>query len=78
MLASSSEASAWAVVSVISPARDWLYTTSLYLESEAYPDIRLLECGNAFPAGYMMDHHITLGEFEMTAGDIISIQAGAK
>ncbi len=78
MVASSSEASAWAVVSAMSPARDWLYTTSLYLESEAYPDIRLLECGNAFPAGFMMDHHVTLNEFEMTAGDIITIQAGAK
>lgn len=78
MVASSSEATAWAVVSVISPARDWLYTTSLYLESEAYPDIRMLQCGNAFPAGYMMDHHVTLDEFEMTVGDIIMIQAGAK
>ena len=77
MVASSSESSAWAV-SFMSPARDWLYTTQLYLESDAYPDIRMLECGNAFPAGFMMDHHLTLNEFEMAAGDVISLQMTIK
>jgi len=73
MVASSSESTAWAA-QAIAPANDWLYTTAFRLESNAHPDIRQLECGNAFPAGYMMTHHITMNEFESLAGDILTLQ----
>jgi hypothetical protein len=78
MVASSSASSSWASLAAISAANDWLYTTSLYLESDAYPDIRLLECGNAFPAGFVFTHHITINEFEALAGDMMAIQAAGK
>lgn len=78
MVASSSELSSWAFLSANAAARDWLYTTSLFLESEAYPDIRMLECGNAFPAGFIFTHHITINEFEATAADVIKLLAAEK
>ena len=78
MVASFSESSSWSSLTAIAPANDWLYTTSLYLESEAYPDIRLLECGNAFPAGFVFTHHITVNEFEALAGDVMTMQSAGN
>lgn len=75
MLASASETTAWDVAFAGggSGAMDWLYSTVFFLESDAYPDVRQLECGNAFPAGFIMYRHITIKEFEATAGDVITI-----
>lgn len=80
MLASASETAAWNVAFAGggSGAMDWLYSTALYLESDAYPDVRQLECGNAFPAGFIMYHHITIQEFEATAGDVMTIHTAGN
>ena len=77
MVASSSEATAWKTVAMASPDSIWHYTTAFRLESNLHPDIRLLECGTVFDSGYFA-RHITIREFEILAGDVMSLQAAGK
>ena len=77
MVASSSETAAWETLATFSANSIWHYTTSFRLESNLYPDVRQLECGTVFDEGYYA-RHITIREFEILAGDVMSLQAIAR
>ena len=77
MLASSSETAAWETLAMFSQDTIWHYTTAFRLESELYPDVRQLECGTVFNEGYYA-RHITIREFEILAGDVMSLQTIAR
>ena len=72
MVASSDETTAWGSVDSF-----WHYTTAFRLESNLHPDIRQLECGTVFDTGYYA-RHITIREFEILAGDVMTLQAVDK
>ena len=72
MVASSDETTAWGSVDSF-----WHYTTAFRLESNLHPDIRQLECGTVFDTGYYA-RHITIREFEILAGDVMTLQAAGK
>ncbi|MEA1889072.1 MAG: hypothetical protein U9N50_04745 [Pseudomonadota bacterium] len=75
-VASASEAAAWAT-QAMSPDSHWTYTTVFRLESRLHPDIRQLVCGSTFPSGYEA-RHITIREFEILAGDVMTLQVAGK
>jgi hypothetical protein len=77
MVASTSEAAAWETVAMFSANSIWHYTTAFRLESNLYPDVRQLECGTVFDEGYFA-RHITIREFEILAGDVMSLQPVGK
>ena len=76
MVASSSESAAWPT-QVSGAGYSWLYKTTFSLESDVHPDIRQLECGNVFGTGYEA-RHITIREFEILAGDVMTLQVVEK
>ena len=76
MVASSDETTAWAT-QVASADFFWHYTTAFRLESNLHPDIRQLECGAVYDSGYYA-RHITIREFEILAGDVMTLQAVDK
>jgi len=51
----------------------WLYRTTIRLESDVYPDVRQLECGNTFGTGFEA-RHLTLEEFRQAVGDVITLR----
>jgi hypothetical protein len=51
----------------------WYYATIFRLESEEFPDIRQLICGEMWPSGFDA-RDITLEKFENTIGDVITIK----
>jgi hypothetical protein len=77
MVASASETTAWESLAMASPDSFWHYTTAFRLESNLHPDIRQLECGTVFDSGYFA-RHITIREFEILAGDVMTLQAVDK
>lgn len=76
MVASANESMAWATYAA-SVDSIWHYTTAFRLESTLHPDIRQLECGTVFPSGYIA-RHITIREFELLAGEVMSLLAADK
>ncbi|HBE91769.1 MAG TPA: hypothetical protein DDW55_04300 [Gammaproteobacteria bacterium] len=73
MVASADETTTWVAQS---PSYSWLYKTILLLESNTYPDVRQLECGTVFN-GYEA-RHITIKEFEILAGDVMTLKITGK
>lgn len=76
IVASANEAAAWAT-QAMSPDSHWTYTTAFRLESRLHPDIRQLVCGSTFLTGYEA-RHITIREFEILAGDVMTLQVAGK
>ena len=76
MVASSSESAEW-VTQAMSPDFSWKYLTVFRLESDVHPDIRQVECGSIFYSGYEA-RHITIKEFEILAGDVMTLQTVGK
>jgi len=72
MLASIDDVSVALLAQGAGADKPWLFKTILSLESDTYPDILRLTCGQWWPQ-YYLARHLTMEEFEAAVGDVITL-----